>query len=175
MKSTPDNSAVPRNTALPWLGLLILSVVAVLLSGCKSYGPVGTPDFDSTYSRTLEKNEQLLFSTNTNLVDGTYMEGEEEAYPFFSGMLLLTDERMLFAVWNEKQQRYEPSMWTGYTYIAQVKMHNNILLQYIAIIATDGSKFTYMLNKTSVEPAYAILMERIEQNHKIPIPEGPGI
>jgi len=160
---------------MAWPGLLILLAVFILLPGCKNYGPIGTAGFDPTYSRTLEKNERLLFSTNTNLVDGTYMEGEEEAYPYFSGVLLLTEERMLFAMWNEKQQRYEPSFWTGYLHIAQVKMHNNILLQYIAIVAKDGRKFTYMLNRDSVDPAYAILMERIGDNHKIPVQSGPNI
>ncbi len=96
------------------------------------------------------------------------MEGEEVSYPSYPGELLLTNEPMMFAQWNEKQQRYEPFLWTDYPYIAQVKMHNNILLQYIAIAATDGSKFTYMLGKQSVDPAYAILMEHI-QNHKAPI------
>jgi hypothetical protein len=100
------------------------------------------------------------------------MEGEEEPHLSFDGVLLLTNERMLFVQWNEQQQRYEPSVWTGYPYIAQVKMHNNILLQYIAIIATDGSKFTYMLGKKSVDSAYAILMENIQKNHKVPMPAG---
>ena len=71
----------------------------------------------------------------------------------------------MFALWNEKQQRYEPSIWTDYPHIAQVKMHNNILLQYIAIVATDGSKFTYMLGKKSVDSAYAVLIEQIQKNH----------
>jgi len=160
---------------MAWLGLSILLSTLMSLSGCKNYGPIGTADFDPSFSRTLEKNEKLLFSTNTNLVDGTYMEGEEEAYPFFSGVLLLTEERMLFAKWNGKQQRYEPSFWTGYAHIAQVKMHNNILLQYIAIIAKDGKKFTYMLNRESVDRAYAVLLERIGDNHEIPVTDGPNI
>jgi hypothetical protein len=172
MKSAINYSAASRNVALPWLGLLMLLCAPVLLSGCKNYGPIGTPNFDPTYSRTLEENEQLLFSAQTELVDGTYMEGEEKSYPSYDGVLLLTNKRMLFALWNENQQRYEPSIWTGYPYIAQVKMHNNILLQYIAIVATDGSKFTYMLAKKSVDSAYAILMEQIQKNHKVPMPTG---
>ena len=175
MKPAINYSAASRNAALPWPVLLILLCAAISLSGCKSYGPIGTPDFDPTYSRTLEKNEQLLFSAPAELVNGTYMEGEEESYPSYRGMLLLTNERMLFVLWNEKQQRYEPLIWTGYTYIAQVKMHNNILLQYIAIVATDGSKITYMLDKTSVDPAYAILMEQIQNSHKTPMPAGSNI
>ena len=175
MKPAINYSAASRNAALPWLGLLILLCAAVLLSGCKSYGPIGTPNFDPTYSRTLEKNEQLLFSAPTELMMGTYMEGEEELFPLNRGVLLLTNERMLFAAWNEKQQRYEPSIWTGYPYIAQVKMHNNLLLQYIAIVAADGSKFTYMLGMKSVDPAYAILIEQIQNSHKTPMPAGSNI
>ena len=45
--------------------------------------------------------------------------------------------------------------------LPQLKMHNNILLQYIAIVATDGSKFSFMLGKQSVDPAYDILMGHI--------------
>jgi hypothetical protein len=172
MRSAINYSTAPRNAALPWLGLLMLLCAAVLLAGCKSYGPIGTPNFDPTYSRTLEENERLLFSAQTELVDGTFMEGEQEAWPSYLGVLLLTNERIMFALWNEKQQRYEPSIWTGYSYIAQVKMHNNILLQYIAIAVTDGSKYTYMLGKQSVDQANAILMENIEKNHKDPMPAG---
>lgn len=170
MKSAINYSAASRNAALPWMGLLMLLWATVLLSGCKSYGPIGTLDFDPTYSRTLEKNEQLLFSAQTELVDGTYMEGEEKSYPSYDGVLLLTNERMLFALWNGKQQRYKPLLWTGYSNIAQIKMHNNILMQYIAIVATDGSKFTFMLGTKSVDSANTILMEHIQKNHKVPKP-----
>jgi hypothetical protein len=159
MKSTNNYPAASRNAAMSGLSLILLLCAAMLLSGCKSYGPIGAPDFDPTYSRTLEKNEQLLFSSWTELVDGTFMEGELEAYPSYEGVLLLTDKRMLFAVWNKKQQRYEPALWTGYPNIVQLKMHNNNLLQYIAVVADDGSKFSFMLGKQSVDPAYAIVME----------------
>ena len=79
MKSAPSYAAALRQSYLTWASPLILICVALLLSGCKSYGPIGAPDFDPTYKRTLEKNEQLLFSSWTVLVDGTYMEGEQEA------------------------------------------------------------------------------------------------
>lgn len=164
MKSTDNYSAALHDTAMPKLSLLLLLCATMLLSGCKScksYGPIGTSNFDSTYSRTLETNEQLLFSSWAELVDGTFMEGELEAYPSYEGVLLLTDKRVLFAVWNKKQQRYEPALWTDYPNIAQLKMHNNIMLQYIAIVAEDGSKFSFMLGKQSVDSAYAILMEHI--------------
>ena len=163
MKSAINYFAVLRNAVLPWLVMLLL------LSGCRNYGPIDTPGFDPTYSRTLEKNEQLLFSAPARLVFGTYMEAEEESYPSYNGVILLTSERILFARWNKNQQRYEPSIWTGYPYIARVKKHNNILLQYIAIVATDGSKFTYMLGRKSVDPAYAILMEHVQTHHKVPM------
>ena len=156
---------------LPNLALLILLCATISLSGCKGYGPVGAHNFDPRYSRTLEKNEELLFSTPAVLVNGTYMEGEEELYPSYDGVLLLTSDRMLFAIWDEHQQRYDPLIWTSYSSIAQVKMHNNILLQYIAIVATDGSKFTYMLGKSVVDQAYAILMESIAKNHIVPLRE----
>jgi hypothetical protein len=172
MRSAIKYSATSRNAALPWLGLLLLLCAAVLLSGCKSYGPIGAPNFDPTYSQTLEKNEQLLFSAPTELVEGTFMEGEQEAHPSYIGVLLLTNERMLFALWNEKQQRYEPLIWTGYSYIAQVKMHNNILMQYIAVSIADGSKYTYLLGKHNVEFANTILMENIGKNQKAPMPAG---
>lgn len=140
---------------------MLLVCAALLLPGCKSYGPMGASNFDPTYSRTLEKNEQLLFSSWTELIDGTFMEGELAAYPSYEGALLLTDKRVLFAVWNKRQQRYEPALWTGYRDITQIKMHNNNLLQYVAIVAADGSKFSFMLGKQSVESAYSIMMEHI--------------
>ncbi|MGC2048755.1 MAG: hypothetical protein WA635_09110 [Gallionella sp.] len=171
MRSTQTSSVDSLTVILPNLVLLILLCATISLSGCKSYGPVGTQNFDPSFSRTLEKNEKLLFSTPAVFVNGTYMEGEEELYPSYSGMLLLTSERMLFAIWDEHQQRYDPSIWTSYSYIAQVKMHNNILLQYIAIVATDGSKYTYMLGKSVVDQAYAILMESIAKNHIVPLRE----
>ena len=71
MKSAIDHSWTSRNAPLTWLGILILLCVAAMLSGCKSYGPIGAPNFDPTYSLTLEKNEQLLFSSWTELADGT--------------------------------------------------------------------------------------------------------
>lgn len=158
------------------LALTGLILFGALISGCHSYGPIGSPNFDPAYSRTLEINERLLFTTPVGLVTGTYMEGEEdESFPAFTGMLLLTDQRVLFAQWNGKQQRYEPTIWTGYPYIAQVKMHNNVLLQYIAVAATDGSKMTYMLDKSSVESAYAILLEHVQKSHKAPVPTGPSL
>ena len=168
MKLAMAYSSAPRKAALSWL--LLLLCATVLLSGCKSYGPIGTPDFDPAYSRTLERNELLQFSAWSELVDGTYMEGEEESHPSYEGVLLLTDRRMLFAIWNAKQQRYVPSLWADYSEVAQIKMHNNILLQYIAIVATDGSKFTFMLGAKSVDAAYAILMEHIQDGHKAPMP-----
>lgn len=147
---------------------LILLCTTGLLSGCAGSGPIGTPHFDPTYSSTLEKEEQLLFSTLTELVVGTYMEAEIKSYPSYRGVLLLTSKRMLFAQWNEKQKRYEPLIWTAYSDIAQVKWFNNILLQYIAIIATDGSKFTYMLDRKDVDPAYAVLRGQIQKGHQVP-------
>jgi hypothetical protein len=165
MQSAINYSVASRTDTLPWLSLLMLLCASVLLSGCKSYGPVGTPNFDPTFNRTLEGNEQLLFSAQTELADGTFMEGEEVPYTSFDGVLMLTNERMLFALWNGKQQRYEPSIWTGYAHITQVKMHNNILLQYIAIVVADGNKYTYILGKKSVDSAYAILMENIQKKH----------
>lgn len=175
MKSAINYSAALRNAASPWLGLVMLLSAALPLSGCISYGPIGATDFDPTFSRTLENNEQLLYSAKTELVNGTYMEGEEEIYPSYKGMLLLTTERMLFVIWDGNQQRYEPAIWTAYPYVAQVKMHNNILMQYIAIVATDGSKFTYMLDQSSVDTAYAILMENIQKGHKAPISSGKDL
>lgn len=154
--------------------LLILSA-ALLLHGCKSYGPIGAPDFDPTFSRTLEKNEKLLFSAQTDLVAGTYMEKEEKLLPMKGGMLLLTDRRMMFASWNGNQKRYEPEIWTDYPFISRVKMHNNVLLKYIAIIATDGSKFTYMLNSKTIEQANSILMEQIQKGHQNPALTKPVI
>jgi hypothetical protein len=103
------------------------------------------------------------------------MEEEHELFQSYRGVLLLTSERMLFAQWNEQQRRYKPVVWTGYPDIAKVKKHNNILLQYIAIIATDGSKFTYMLGTNNVDAAYGILMEQIQKVHKAPMPAGPKI
>ena len=155
-----DSSAL-QNAAMPRLSLVLLLCAAMLLPGCKSYGPIGTANFDPTYSRTLENNEQLLFSSWAELIDGTFMNGELEAYPSYEGVLLLTDKRVLFAVWNRKQERYEPALWTGYSNIMQLKMHNNNLLQYIAIVAEDGSKFSFMLGKQSVDSAYDVLMEHI--------------
>jgi hypothetical protein len=161
MNPTDNISAATGYSNMPRLGLLLLFCAAILLSGCKSYGPIGSPNFDPTYSRTLEKNEQLLFSSWAELIDGTFMEGELEAYPSYEGVLLLTDKRVLFAVWNKRQQRYEPALWSGYPDIAQLKMHNNNLLQYIAIVSEDGSKFSFMLGKQSVDSAYAVLMAHI--------------
>jgi len=154
---------------MPALGLLVCVVFMSALSGCKSYGPIGTADFDPTYSRTLEKNEQLLFSSISGLMIGTYMEGEEELFPVYRGVLLLTSERLLFAIWNEKQHRYEPAIWTGYSQISKVKKHNNILLNYIAIVATDGSKFTYLPDKKNTDRANEILLERIRLKHNVPM------
>jgi hypothetical protein len=171
MRSAKNYSTASHNNAsLSWLGLAILLCAAILLSGCESYGPIGTSNFDPTYSQTLEKNEQLLYSAQTELVDGTFMEGEQEARMSYIGVLLLTNERVMFARWSDKQQRYEPTIWTGYSYIASVKMHNNILLQYIAIALTDGSKYTYLLGTHNVDAANTILFQRIQQSHKTPIP-----
>jgi hypothetical protein len=154
----------------PWQNLFIVVCAALLLSGCKSYGPLGAPDFDPTFARTLEKNEQLLFSSWAELVDGTYMEGEQEARTSYEGVMLLTNDRIMFGQWNVKQQRYEPAVWTGYADIAKTKMHNNILMQYIAIATTDGTKFTFMLDPKSVEAANAILLEKINKAHDNPRP-----
>ncbi|MDH4283704.1 MAG: hypothetical protein OEV35_00140 [Gallionellaceae bacterium] len=154
---------------------LLMLCAALILGGCKSYGPIGTQNFDPTFSRTLEKNEQLLFSAQTDLVAGTFMEREEKLLPMKSGMLLLTSRRMMFAFWNESQKRYEPEIWTDYPAIARVKMHNNVLLKYVAIITTDGSKFTYMLNSKTVEQANSVLTEQIQKAHKARTSASPAI
>ncbi len=165
----PSTSAVKR-----WLCMPVVLVAIGIFSGCTNYGPMGTSNFDPTYSRTLDKGETLRYSTMAEVIIGSYMEGEEEPHPSTMGVLLLTNERMMFAKWNGKEQRYEPVVWTDYPHIAQVKKHNNILLKYIAIVATDGSKFTYLLGSKSVEQAYDSLMESIRQNHRPPV-EGEQI
>lgn len=170
----PLQAAISSSMFTLFSRLLILCA-ALLLHGCKSYGPVGAPNFDPTFSRALEKNEQLLFSAQTDLVAGTFMEREEKLLPMKSGILLLTDRRMMFASWNENQKRYEPEIWAGYPFIARVKMHNNVLLKYIAIITKDGSKYTYMLNSKTVEQANSVLMEQIQKGHKSPAFTGPAI
>jgi len=175
MKFSNSNDMDLFTTLLKQVSLLVLLFAAMAFSGCKSNVPVGGADFDSSYGHVLESNEQLLFSARTELVSGTYMEEEEELFPSYDGVLLLTSERMLFVRWNEQQRLYEPAVWTSYPYIAQLKKHNNTLLQYVAIIATDGSKFTYMLGKDNVDRAYAILLERIRKNHHAPGPSGPTI
>jgi hypothetical protein len=167
MKYALNFPALPHSL---WQNLLIVLCTALLLSGCKSYGPIGTPDFDPTYKRTLENNEKLLFSSWAELVDGTYMDGEQEDRKSYEGVMLLTNERILFGQWNVKQQRYEPAVWTDYANITQTKMHNNILMQYIAIVTTDGTKFTFMLNPKSVESGFPILMEQIGKAQKVPVP-----
>ena len=159
MKSNCVCLVASHSSAMQRLGLVLLLCAAALMAGCESYGPIGAANFDPTYSRTLETNEQLLFSSQTELIDGTFMEGELVAYPSYQGVLLLTDKRVLFAVWNKKQQRYEPALWTAYSSIMQYKMHNNNLLQYIAIAANDGSKFSFMLGRHNVDSAYAVLLE----------------
>jgi hypothetical protein len=175
MKSTGSYSTVLRAASTLRLSLLMLLCTSILLSGCKAYGPIGTPDFDPGYTRTLQKNERLLFSSRAELLKGTYMEEEHELFQSYRGVLLLTNERMLFARWSEPQRRYEPVVWTAYPDIAKVKKHNNILLQYIAIIATNGSKFTCMLGTNTVDEAYGILMEQIQKIHNAPMPAGPRI
>lgn len=172
MKPVSYCFSASRNATVSRLGVMVLLCSTVLLSGCKSYGPFGSVDFDPSYKLTIEKNEQLLFSSTTELVDGTYMEEEMQSHPLYEGMLLLTNERMMFALWNEKESRYEPSVWAGYAHITQVKKHNNILLQYIAITVTDGSKYTYLLGTKTVDQAYDILMDRIRKNHNELIPAG---
>lgn len=144
---------------LKWL--LILGV----LSGCTTPGPIGTPRFDPHYRQTLEQGEVMLFSAQSELIAGTYMEGEMETYPSYNGVLLLTDQRLLFGIWNETQKRYEPLIWTTYSHIAQVKKQNNTLLQYIAMIATDDSKFTYMLSRKNVDQAHRVLLDQIRISH----------
>lgn len=149
---------------------LSLLLQIALLTGCTTPGPIGTPHFDPSYRQTLEQGELLLFSSPSELIAGTYMEGEMETYPSYDGVLLLTDQRLLFARWNETQKRYEPLIWTGYGHIAQVKKHNNTLLHYIAMIATDGSKFTYIPGRKNVDQAYQVLLERIQQTHQTGLP-----
>lgn len=139
----------------------LLLMMALMLGACASPGPMGTPTFDPSYRRTLEQGEVLLFSASAVLVAGTYMEGEVASYPSYQGALLLTDRRLLFAQWDGKQKRYEPLIWTAYADFARVKRHNTALLRYVAMTATDGNKFAYMLSKDDVEPAYETLLARI--------------
>lgn len=139
-----------------------LVLISVLwLAACAGPGPIGTPNFDPSYRRTLEQGESLVFSASSVLVAGTYMEGEVASYPSYQGVLLLTDRRLLFAQWNGQQRRYEPLIWTDYADFTRVKRHNTALLRYVAMTATDGNKFAYMLSKDDVEPAYETLLARI--------------
>jgi hypothetical protein len=101
MKLTDGCSAVSHST-MPRLYLVLSLCAAMLLAASMTYASIDTPNFDPTYSRTVEKDEQMLFSSWTDLIDCTSMEGELVAYPLYEGVILLTDKRVLFAVRNNK-------------------------------------------------------------------------
>ena len=98
-------------THLPrWLLLVSLT----LISGCTSFGPKGTENFDHTFSRTIEPEELLEHYTRCNVYAGTYMEGEMASVPVFEGMLVVTDHRLIFTQWDKSEQRYKPLIWIQY-------------------------------------------------------------
>lgn len=148
--------------------LLFLTLLCTLIA-CQTLAPILASKPDGNYSRALEAGEKLLFSTATELVVGTYMESEFELYPTYRGTLLITSQRLLFVRWNEAQHAYEPLFWTIYPDMTLVKMEHNILLPFIALTAKDGKKFTYLMDKNSVQAAYQSLLEQIQLHHPAPM------
>jgi len=149
--------------------LLALLTLLCTLAACQSPAPILASKPDGNVSRALETGEKLLFSTATELVIGKYMESEFELYPTYRGTLLITSERLLFVRWNEAQRAYEPLFWTLYPDMTLVKMEHNILLPFIALTAKDGTKFTYLMDKNSVQAAYQRLLEQIQPHHPVPM------
>ena len=145
-------------THLPrWLLLVSLT----LISGCTSFGPKGTENFDHTFSRTIEPEELLEHYTRCNVYAGTYMEGEMASVPVFEGMLVVTDHRLIFTQWDKSEQRYKPLIWIQYKDIKKAKKQNDSLLQYVAIVGPDNSKNTYHIPGQDVEWVYQKIREQV--------------
>jgi hypothetical protein len=154
--------------------LLALLTLLCTLAACQTPAPILASKPDANVSRALEAGEKLLFSTATELVIGTYMESEIEAYPSYLGTLMVTSKRLLFVRWNEAQHAYEPLFWTIYPDMTQLKMENNLLLPFLAFNAKDGTKFTYLLDSKQMPTAYAELLQQLKQHHRIALPIPPN-
>ena len=146
--------------------ILLISLTILLISGCATRGPIGSELFDPTFQGVIEPDEKILFFAPSRIRIGSFMEGKMRSFPEAPGILIMTQQRWLFVVWKDRKRNYEPLGWISYGDIKRVKKHNNILLQYIALMGSDGSKNTYVLSPENTEKAHALLVEQIKLQYQ---------
>ena len=138
----------------------------LLLVGCTSFEPIGSRNFDSSFSRTLVQGERLHYYAHCDLHVGTYMENEIASIPVYEGVLLLTNTRAIFTQWDSKEDRYKPMAWILYSDIKKIKKKNSILIRYIAIMGADDSKNAYFMSENDVTEVYDLMRNMIKKAYK---------
>ncbi len=144
----------------------LLIILLSVLSGCSSLGPVGAPGFDEEFSRTIVPGEQLEHYAPCNLYAGTYMDGKPYTVPVYDGVLVVTDQRIIFTQWDESEKYYKPLIWIKYGDIRRVKKQHDSLLRYVAVEGHDMSKNAYHMMGPSVDLVYEKIRESIKTGYR---------
>ncbi|MCF6217484.1 MAG: hypothetical protein L3J62_01065 [Gammaproteobacteria bacterium] len=132
----------------------LLLVLLLILSGCTSLGPVGAPGFDDEFSRTIAPGEQLEHYAPCYLYAGTYMDGKPFTVPVYEGVLVMTDQRIIFTQWDASEKYYKPRVWIKLSDIRRVKKQHDSLLRYVAVEGRDMSRNAYHMMGPSVDLVY---------------------
>lgn len=144
----------------------VFSTYLLVLAGCSTLGPIESPNFDAAFSRTLEAEEQLIYFAKCDANADTYMENEIVSTLVYTGVLLLSNKRLIFTQWSKKEQRYIPLAWIQYADIKNLKKKNTPLIQYVAVRGVDESKNAYFMTEQDVDQVYEILRDQIKKSYK---------
>lgn len=137
----------------------IMTLLVLLLSGCTSKGPINSLKFDNRFTGVISSAENILLYGPTEVRVGTYMENEIKMVPSYNGVMVLTNHAIRFLHWDAEEKNYRVQVHLPYTDLKQAKYEFNTLISsFVAVRATNGDAFAFMLSDEMVKVTYRFLM-----------------
>jgi hypothetical protein len=130
---------------------LVLAFAVLMCSGCMSVGPVGEPGFSAAIHRDLAipHNDRAVLSSRATLLQGTYgYKGHFEANflgfkgTLVDGVLICTNERLIYSVWDDDERQYVPLLEAPYVNITRVTVKEFGLGKRLVVLA-NGTFYTF--------------------------------
>ncbi|MEH6823669.1 MAG: hypothetical protein V7629_07175 [Motiliproteus sp.] len=134
-------------------------LLVLLLNGCASKGPINSPNFDNRFTEIISSAENILLYSPTQVRVGTYMEAEIKMIPSYNGVMVLTNHAIRFLHWDAEEKNYRIQVYLPYTDLKQAKYEFNTLISsFVAVRATNGEAFAFMLSDEMIKLTYRFLM-----------------
>ncbi|MEH6629144.1 MAG: hypothetical protein V7739_22155 [Motiliproteus sp.] len=145
----------------PWINItqIAAALLVLLLGGCASNGPINSPEFDNRFTGVISKTENIFLYSSAEVRVGTYMEDEIILVDSYQGVMVLTNYAIRFLYWDAEVKDYSVQIDLPYRDLKQAKYGFNTLIpSYVAVRATNGESFAFMLDDEVVKLAYRFLM-----------------